>query len=88
MEAAASFQPDVVLLDIGLPKLNGCEAARMIREQPQGKTIVLVALTGWGQAEGRRKSREAGVDGHMVKPVDLDALKTLLIELLPTKDAS
>ncbi len=88
VEAAASFQPDVVLLDIGLPKLNGYEAARMIREQPQGKTIVLVALTGWGQAEDRRKSREAGFDGHMVKPVDLDALKTLLIELLPTKDAS
>ncbi len=88
VEAAATFQPDVVLLDIGLPKLNGYEAARMIRELPHGKSIVLVALTGWGQEEDRRKSREAGFDGHMVKPVDLEALKTLLIELLPTKDAS
>ncbi len=88
VEAAASFKPDAVLLDIGLPKLNGYEAARMIRAQPQGKSIVLVALTGWGQAEDRRKSREAGFDGHMVKPVDLDALKTLLIELLPTNEAS
>ena len=88
VEAAASFKPDVVLLDIGLPKLNGYDAARMIREQPLGKSIVLVALTGWGQAEDRRKSTEAGFDGHMVKPVDLNALKTLLIELLPTNEAS
>ena len=55
VEAAATFRPDVVLLDIGLPKLNGYEACRRIREQPWGKNIVLVALTGWGQEEDRRK---------------------------------
>ena len=64
------FRPDVVLLDIGLPKLNGYEACRRIREQPWGKDMVLVALTGWGQEEDRRRSQEAGFDYHMVKPVD------------------
>jgi len=58
--AAAAFQPDVVLLDIGLPKLNGFDAARRIREQSGGSDIVLIALTGWGQEEDRRRSKEAG----------------------------
>ena len=79
-EAAATFQPEVVLLDIGLPELNGFDTARRIREQPWGKNIVLVALTGWGQEEDRRKSKDAGFDHHMVKPVDLVALKKLLAE--------
>ena len=78
MEAAAIFKPDVVLLDIGLPKLNGYEACRRIREQPWGKNMVLVALTGWGQDEDRRKSKDAGFDTHMVKPVDHAALMKLL----------
>jgi len=81
VEAAATFKPEVVLLDIGLPKMNGFEAARKIREQPWGKTMVLVALTGWGQDEDRQKSREAGFDGHLVKPVDHAALTKLLAEL-------
>ncbi len=80
VEAAEAFRPDVVLLDIGLPKLNGYEAARKIRERPWGKNVVLVALTGWGQEEDRQKSREAGFDAHMVKPVDFAALKKLLAE--------
>jgi CheY-like chemotaxis protein len=73
----------VVLLDIGLPKLNGYEACRRIREQPWGKNMTVVALTGWGQEEDRRKSSEAGFDGHMVKPVDLTALMKLLAESQP-----
>ncbi|HYM80124.1 MAG TPA: chemotaxis protein CheB [Candidatus Limnocylindria bacterium] len=81
VEAAATFRPEVVLLDIGLPKLNGYEAARQIRAQPWGKKMVLVALTGWGQDEDRHKSREAGFDAHMVKPVDLAALTKLLAKL-------
>ena len=81
VEAAATFRPDVVLLDIGLPKLNGYEAARRIREQPWGKDMVLVALTGWGQEEDRQRSREAGFDAHMVKPVDPAALTKLLAEM-------
>jgi PAS domain S-box-containing protein len=82
VEAAAEFRPDVVLLDIGLPKLNGYEAARRIREQPWGKSVALVALTGWGQDEDRRKSSEAGFDSHIVKPVDHAALTKVLAELL------
>lgn len=81
VEAAATFRPEIVLLDIGLPKLNGYEACRCIREQPWGKNIAMVALTGWGQAEDREKSKNAGFDGHMVKPVDFVALTKLLAEL-------
>ena len=81
VETAETFRLDVILLDIGLPKLNGYEVARKIREQPWGKSMVLVALTGWGQEEDRRKSREAGFNGHLVKPVDLDNLMKLLAVL-------
>jgi CheY-like chemotaxis protein len=83
VEAAAAFLPDVVLLDIGLPKLNGYEAARKIRDQPWGQRMILVALTGWGQDEDRRKSSEAGFDAHLVKPVDHAALNKLLADLRP-----
>ena len=81
VEAAATFQPDAVLLDIGLPKMNGYEVARKIREQPWGKKMVLVALTGWGQDEDRRHSTEAGFNHHLVKPVDLAALRELLADI-------
>jgi CheY-like chemotaxis protein len=76
--ATATFQPDVVLMDIGLPKLNGYDAARRIREQQRGRDTVLVALTGWGQDEDRRRSREAGFDYHIVKRVDPVELQDLL----------
>jgi PAS domain S-box-containing protein len=78
IEAAERLHPDVVLLDIGLPRLNGYEVCRRIREQPWGKELLLVAVTGWGQQEDRRRSREAGFDTHIVKPVDLDRLQKLL----------
>jgi CheY-like chemotaxis protein len=81
--AVAQFQPDVVLLDIGLPKLNGYEAARRIREQNGGTGPVLVALTGWGQEEDRRLSKEAGFDHHMTKPVDFADLQKVLGEIGP-----
>jgi len=84
VETAAAFNPDVVLLDIGLPKLNGYEVTRRIREQPWGKDMVLVAVTGWGQEEDRRRSREAGFNAHMVKPVDPAALERLLAGLKAT----
>jgi DNA-binding response OmpR family regulator len=79
--AAAAFKPHVVLMDIGLPKLNGYEAARRIREQHTGEEMVLIALTGWGQEEDRRKSKEAGFDQHLTKPVDFNALQALLAGL-------
>jgi CheY-like chemotaxis protein len=78
IEAAERLHPDVVLLDIGLPRMNGYEACRRIREQPWGRDLVLVALTGWGQEEDRNRSREAGFDAHLVKPVDHDVLLELL----------
>jgi PAS domain S-box-containing protein len=81
VEALASiekYRPEVVLLDIGLPKLDGHEVCRRIREQPWGKDIRIIALTGWGQDDDRRKSEEAGFNGHLVKPVDYDKLLALL----------
>ncbi len=83
VEAVATFEPDVVLLDIGLPKLNGYEVARKIREEPWGQKMVLVALTGWGQDEDREKAKEAGFNAHLVKPVSFPTLTKLLAELLP-----
>jgi CheY-like chemotaxis protein len=80
VEAAARFQPDMILLDIGLPKLNGYDACRQIREQPWSKETIIVALTGWGQDEDRRRSHEAGFDHHLVKPVEISALQALLSE--------
>jgi PAS domain S-box-containing protein len=84
VEAAAILKPDVALLDIGLPKLNGYEAARRIRQQSWAKDLVLIALTGWGQEEDRQKSRAAGFDAHLVKPVDFAALEVLLADHRPT----
>jgi len=78
--AAATLHPDVALLDIGLPKLNGYEAARQIREL-RGSDTVLIALTGWGQDEHLRRSKEAGFDHHIIKPVDFEALMKLLSSL-------
>jgi CheY-like chemotaxis protein len=78
LEMAAAFRPDLILLDIGMPKLNGYDTARQIRQQPWGKHVALVALTGWGLEEDRRKSRDAGFDSHMVKPIQLQDLEKLL----------
>jgi CheY-like chemotaxis protein len=75
------FAPEVIILDIGLPGLNGYEVARRIRAMPGHERVVLVALTGWGQDDDRRRTEEAGFDHHLVKPVDFDALKRLLAGL-------
>ena len=81
IETAEQQRPDVMLLDIGLPRLDGHEVCRRIREQPWGRDIIMIALTGWGQEDDRRKSEEAGFNGHLVKPVDYDELLGLLGEL-------
>ncbi|HEV8205013.1 MAG TPA: ATP-binding protein, partial [Pyrinomonadaceae bacterium] len=78
LESIEKYHPEVVLLDIGLPKLDGHEVCRRVREQPWGKDIRIIALTGWGQEDDRRKSEEAGFNGHLVKPVDYDKLLALL----------
>jgi CheY-like chemotaxis protein len=81
VEMAEQFRPQVVLMDIGMPRLNGYEATRRIREQPWGRGMTVIALTGWGQDGDRAKSREAGCDGHLVKPIDLPDLEKLLTDL-------
>jgi PAS domain S-box-containing protein len=87
VEAATKIDPDVILLDIGLPVLNGYEAARRIRERNGGRRRpIVVALTGWGQDEDRRRSEEAGFDAHVVKPVDDVRLRELLAELLSRRN--
>ena len=84
-ESAAQHRPEIALLDIGMPVLDGYEVARRIRAQPWGKQITLVALTGWGQDTDRRRSHDAGFDSHLVKPLDLDKL-TQLLTSLPVAD--
>lgn len=81
IEAAHEFSPRVVLLDIGLPSMDGYEAARKIREQPPGQNAILIAVTGWGQEMDRQRSKDAGFDHHLVKPVDPDVLANLLSSL-------
>ena len=81
LEAAEKERPEVILLDIGLPTLNGYEVCRRIRARPWGASVMLIALTGWGQEEDRRRSHEAGFDGHLVKPVEYAELMTLLERL-------
>lgn len=78
VEAAERFQPEVALFDIGMPKLNGYDACRRIREEAWGKGLLLIAMTGWGQEEDRRRTMEAGFNTHLVKPVDPTVLMNLL----------
>ena len=75
---AERCRPDVVLLDLGLPKIDGYEVARRLRAAPWGRETMIIALTGWGQDEDRRRTRECGFDSHLVKPLDLEALVRLL----------
>jgi signal transduction histidine kinase len=81
LQSAERHLPEVALLDIGMPMLDGYEVAKRIRAQPWGQRITLVALTGWGQDSDRRRSREAGFDSHLVKPLDLETLTDLLARL-------
>lgn len=75
---ARAFLPDVVVLDIGLPRMDGYQVARLLRQEPGGDRLMLLALTGYGQEEDRRRSREAGFDHHLVKPIDLERFQELL----------
>ena len=77
----ASFKPDVAVIDIGLPGMSGYDLARLIREQPAFADMVLVAQTGWGEEKDQRRSREAGFDHHLVKPINRDALERLFNDL-------
>jgi signal transduction histidine kinase/ActR/RegA family two-component response regulator len=81
IERAEHDQPDVVLMDVGMPRLDGYEATRRIRSQPWGRDIIIIALTGWGQDDDRARSHEAGCNGHLTKPVSLPELESLLENL-------
>jgi CheY-like chemotaxis protein len=83
IERAERNRPDVVLMDIGMPLVDGYEATRRIRSQPGGQDIVIIALTGWGQDDDRARSHEAGCNGHLTKPVHLPDLERLLEDLKP-----
>lgn len=78
VDAAERFRPDVILMDIGLPKLDGHAATRRIRAEPWGKSMVIVAVTGWGQDSDRALSKAAGCDAHLVKPLDVSELEAML----------
>ncbi|HEY6357338.1 MAG TPA: ATP-binding protein, partial [Vicinamibacterales bacterium] len=79
LERLKSFNPDTVLLDLGMPDMDGYEVSRRIRETPEYRGLLVIALTGWGQEEDRRRSCEAGFDHHLVKPPDIDELRELLL---------
>jgi len=81
VEVAESFRPDVVLMDITMPKLDGYAAARAIRREPWGQRMTLIALTGWGRSSDLQAAREAGFDGHLLKPVEPEALIQLINKL-------
>lgn len=78
LAAIPDYQPNVILMDIGMPGMSGHDVARHIREQPQFNNIKLVALTGWGQEEDRRLSKASGFDHHLTKPVNFKVLEDLL----------
>ena len=78
IEAAEQLHPSAILLDLGMPELDGYATCGAIREQAWGQQVVIIALTGYGQAEDRERTQEAGFDGHLVKPVDVVALTDLL----------
>ena len=84
VEVAAKIRPDVAVLDLAMPKLDGYEAARMIREQPWGREILLIALSGWGHHLDRQRTKEAGFDEHLTKPAKYETLMELL-DKLPTE---
>jgi CheY-like chemotaxis protein len=80
LELAGEFRPEVFLLDIGMPGMDGYEVARRLRGRPEFQRTLIVAVTGWGQEEDRRRSREAGFDLHLVKPVEIEEFRRLLVD--------
>ena len=88
LDAAAGFEPEIVLMDIRMPRMDGYEAARRLRAGQGGGDPILIALTGWGQPEHVEKSRLAGFDAHLTKPVEAEKLLQLLTTLGPRKQAS
>jgi CheY-like chemotaxis protein len=78
IEVAEAFRPEIVFMDLGMPNLNGFEAAQRIRKEPWGQQLALVATTGWGQEDDRRRTTAAGFDRHLVKPIEMASLRDVL----------
>jgi CheY-like chemotaxis protein len=78
LAASRTFRPDIAFLDIGMPGLNGYDLARRLRAFPSTSGIVLIAVTGWGKSDDRERSREAGFDEHVVKPLEIERLQSIL----------
>ena len=87
IEAVRTNTPDMMFLDLGMPEMDGFEVARTVRSDAERRAVVLVALTGWGQEEDRRRTKEAGFDYHLVKPVDAAQLQEILATPNPIGDA-
>jgi CheY-like chemotaxis protein/anti-sigma regulatory factor (Ser/Thr protein kinase) len=85
LESALEFEPDVVLLDLGVPGMNGYEVAQQMRQQPGLENLVLAALTGYGQQIDRQRSQQMGFDHHLVKPIDVDELEQLLVAIVESR---
>ena len=86
LEVAASFEPEIILLDLRMPVMDGYEAARRLRAEPHGKDAILIAVTGWGQQEHRDLTRIAGFDAHLTKPLDHEALSKFFGSLAPGEE--
>jgi CheY-like chemotaxis protein len=85
LEKTREFQPEIILLDVGLPGMHGYEVAQRLRSLPENKNLVIIALTGYGQEQDRERAMEAGFDYHFVKPVEFDTLESLLNKLEPRR---
>ena len=83
VEVAEEYQPNIIFMDVGMPRLNGYDATRRIREQPWGRQMLIVALTGWGQESDHLLSKDAGCDVHLLKPVELKDLQRVLAQNTP-----
>jgi CheY-like chemotaxis protein len=81
LEGARSWRPEIMLLDLGMPKLTGYEVAQRVRAEKWGQDMKMVAISGWGQSEDQRRSRESGFDQHLVKPISFDSLNGILSTL-------
>jgi CheY-like chemotaxis protein len=88
LHEAEAFQPDVIVLDIGLPRMNGFETARRIRQRPWGRHTIIVALTGWGKKQAEQIARATDFDGWLLKPVEFRELAHLIEDLLPDANDS
>ena len=83
LDVAAEFRPDLALLDLGMPRVDGFDLARRIRAEPWGRGMTLVAVTGWGQQQDRKRSADAGFDHHLVKPIGPEAVRSLVTGSIP-----